>query len=430
MIPSAGAVSGAREETQASLAGEERSESGWKPSLVSAVVLAGVWVALVLFFAAQFVLTGSLEWSEAVGRAVVFWRPWLLLLPLVLLLTRWLLFRQVPFSGSLLAHAAGCTLAVLLCHAVTPDRPPQRSPGERVPGQPGPPSDSSPPPGRGPVPGPPGPRGERPGPPRGMAGGRPVGGSAFTGGAGRPRGAFGPLGFRTVIDVVIYGGVVSVTCAVAFLRRSQQRERRALELEASLATARLDALRLQINPHFLFNTLNAAASLVHSRPDAADEMISSLSELLRASLQGTGTHEITLAREIELLRLYMDIERTRFGERISFREDIPGELLGALVPALVLQPLVENAVRHGLEPRPGPGAVTVAARRETGRLVLAVSDDGVGFSAGSAVRGSGIGLANTRDRLRALYGGEQHLRMEALPPGGSRIEISLPWHLP
>lgn len=413
-----------------SVAAGERPFSRWQPFFVSVLALAGVWTGLVLLFAAQFVLTGPLEWSEALQRSVSFWQPWLVLLPLVLLLTRWLLWRKFPLPASLLAHAAGCTLAVLACHWFTPERLPPRGPGDRVPGQQGPPLNQGPPQDRGPGPGPPGMRGERPGPPRGMAGGRPAAGNPFSVGAGRSRGPFGPLGFRTVFDAVIYGGVVSVTCAFSFLRRSQQRERRTLELEASLANARLDALRLQINPHFLFNTLNAAASLVHTRPEAADEMILSLSELLRASLQGTGTHEVTLAREMELLRLYTDIERTRFGDRISFREEVPGELLAALVPALVLQPVVENAVRHGLEPRPGPGTVTVAARREGERLILSVSDDGIGFAGGSATRGSGIGLANTRDRLRALYGGAQDLRMEALPEGGTRIVISLPWHLP
>jgi len=413
------------------VAAGERPLAGWQPFFVSVLALAGVWTGLVLLFAAQFVLTGPLEWSDALQRAVSFWQPWLLLLPLVLMLTRWLLWRKVSLPVSLLAHAAGCTLAVLVCHWLTPERPPPRGGGDRVPGQQGPPLMQGYPQERGPGPGTPGMmRGERPGPPRGMPGGRPTAGSPFPGAAGRPRGPFGPFGFRTVIDAVIYGGVVSVTCALSFLRRSQQRERRALELEASLANARLDALRLQINPHFLFNTLNAAASLVHTRPEAADEMILSLSELLRASLQGTGTHEVTLAREMELLRLYTDIERTRFGDRISFREEVPAELMGALVPALVLQPVVENAVRHGLEPRPGPGTVTVAARREGDRLVLSVSDDGVGFEGGAAARGSGIGLANTRDRLRALYGRVQDLRMEALPEGGTRIVISLPWHLP
>jgi anti-sigma regulatory factor (Ser/Thr protein kinase) len=416
----------------------------WKSLVLAFVALASVWGALVTFFAAQFVLTGSLEWTEALRRSSVFWMPWVLLLPLTWGMTRWLLHRETPLAWSLGAHVLGCTTAVMACHLYTSERTPFRD-TERPRDSPGSPAEmvergdrprdfQGPPPRdggarprefQGPPPG--SFRNDGPGPPRQ---GRPPGRQGRPDEPGRPRNGFGAFGFRTVIDTVIYGGVVSMTCALAFLRRSRQRERRTLELEASLSRARLDALRLQINPHFLFNTLNAAASLVHSRPDAADEMIGSLSELLRASLQGTGSHEITLARELELLGLYTSIERTRFGERIEFTESIAPEARAALVPALVLQPLVENAVRHGLEPRPGPGKVAVDARREGGRLILTVCDDGIGFDPGRPARGSGIGLANTRDRIRALYGDAQHLTIAAAPRGGTCITISLPWHLP
>jgi LytS/YehU family sensor histidine kinase len=247
-----------------------------------------------------------------------------------------------------------------------------------------------------------------------------------------PRGRWRPFNIRSIIDIIVYGGVVSLTHAVAILRRSRQRERRALELEAGLARARLDALRLQINPHFLFNALNAIASLIHSRPEAADEMIGSLSELLRASLHSGGSHEVTLSGEMEMLRLFTDIERARFGERIRFEEDLAPETLPAMVPSLILQPLVENAIRHGLEPRVEAGTVIVRARRNSGRLLLTVSDNGAGYAPGPDAAEhegpGGIGLSNTRDRLRALYGADQTFTIAPGESGGTTITLDIPWH--
>jgi sensor histidine kinase YesM len=161
-------------------------------------------------------------------------------------------------------------------------------------------------------------------------------------------------------------------------------------------------------------------------------MTGSLSELLRASLHGGGTHEVPLSEEMEMLRLFTGIERTRFGDRIQFHEDIAPETLTAKVPSLILQPLVENAIRHGLEPQVGEGTVTVRARRERERLILTVSDNGAGYSPDkeSAPREGpgGIGLTNTRDRLNALYGKEHSLTIAPGPSGGTEITIDIPWH--
>ena len=394
--------------------------------LLPLLVLAGAWGALVLLFGAPVALSGAVAWDEALRRAATFWRPWLLLLPAVWGLTRWLLARPRPAFVHVAAHALVGIAVVFLCHAAAAERPtggpyPHREEPAEGPGRP--PGGASRPP--GPPPGA-GPRGDGMGPPwaRGGPPGRPPRPEPA-----RPRGPFGPLGFRAVIDAVVYAGVVGMTCAAAFLQRSRQRERRTLELEASLAKARLDALRLQINPHFLFNALNAIASLVHTRPDAADDMIGSLSGLLRASLQGDGRHEVPLERELELLRLYTDIERTRFGDRLSFEEVVDPDASGALVPALVLQPLVENAVRHGLEPRPGPGTVRLTARRDGDRLVILVADDGIGCDPERPSRGSGIGLTNVRDRLRALHGDDASLAIAPAPApgGGTVVTLTLPF---
>lgn len=394
-----------------------------KKWLSTFLLLLTLWLALVALFAGQFIIAASLEWNEALVRSVEFWLVWLPLLPLTVWLARRFPLDRARPVLSIAVHLMACAVVVFACQAFAPGRPPAAR--ERETGGPPPRNGGGPPPwGRGPREGPP-PRDEGPVPRRGPPPRDDVR-------PGRPRGLFGPQAFRGMLDVLVYGGVVSLTHAIALLRRSRQRERRALELEASLSRARLDALRLQINPHFLFNTLNAIASLIHTRPEAADEMIGSLSELLRATLQGAGHHEVPLSQEMEMLRLFMDIERTRFGDRIRFVEDIDPATLKAMVPSLALQPLVENAVRHGLEPRVEHGTVTVRARRDGERLILSVGDDGAGFSSDQDRDGrqgpGGIGLANTRDRLRALYGEEQSLTIERGASGGTVVSINIPFH--
>ena len=403
----------------------------WKSWLTIPLLLGAVWLALAGLFAAQVAVTTDQTWEDAVVRAMYFWVPWLPCLPATWGFSRLLLAKNVRPFPSVVLHLLMCAAIVISCQAMTPERPPQG--GElqqreraREPRDPGGPL--APPPGE---PGQRPPAGQSPGPPwmrdrdRDREGGRRPGVPP----GGRSRGFFGPLGFRSLIDGVVYGGVVSLTYAMAFLRRSQQRERRTLELEASLSKARLEALRLQINPHFLFNTLNAIASLIHSRPDDADEMIGSLSELLRASLHGSDSTEISLVREMETLRLFTGIERIRFGERVQFVEDLAPETLGARVPSLIIQPLVENAIRHGLEPQTGPGTVTVQARREGDRLVLRVTDNGAGYDPDKPARpDSGIGIANTRARLQTLYGAEQQLIIAPGAEGGTVVTISIPWH--
>lgn len=386
----------------------------WNSRLTTAALLGGAWLVLVGLFAAQFVVAGALPWSDALVRAGAFWLPWLVFLPFAWFVAQGLLHRHVPWPVSLPVHALACAMVVAGCHLLMPALDPPLGAGRESPPASG---SGAPPPPRGPEygAGPPWPRAGGLGPPRPEN--------------GRPRGRFGPLGFRSIIDLVIYGGVVSCAYAVTFLRRAQQRERRALELEASLSRAKLEALRLQINPHFLFNTLNAVASLIHSRPDAADEMIGSLSQLLRASLRGAGRHEVPLGEELELLRLFTDIERTRFGDRFRFAEDIAPDTLAAWVPSLILQPLVENAIRHGLEPRTGPGKVLVQSRHAGNQLMLTVQDDGLGFvEKASSAGDGGIGLANTRDRLRALYHENQSLTIGPAPGGGSIVTVTVPWH--
>jgi two-component sensor histidine kinase len=205
-------------------------------------------------------------------------------------------------------------------------------------------------------------------------------------------------------------------------------------LKTRLERSELHALKLQLQPHFLFNTLNAITALVHTNADRAERMISGLSELLRASLRSAGEQEVRLARELDVLQHYVEIQQVRFQDRLAVQIDAPPEALRAFVPNLILQPLVENAIKHGLAPRATAGRVVVSAARSNGRLRLVVRDDGTGAGAASADRrsedsGEGVGLANTRARLRSLYGEDHQFSAEPLPPprSGFEVIIDLPY---
>jgi two-component system, LytTR family, sensor kinase len=202
----------------------------------------------------------------------------------------------------------------------------------------------------------------------------------------------------------------------------------AIQLEAQLSDARLRTLQAELHPHFLFNTLHAISTLVHTKPELADRMISRLSDLLRLTFDRSGANRVPLQQELEFLQKYLEIEQIRFQDRLTVNFDIDPDTLDAEVPRLILQPLVENAIQHGIAPRSGPGHVQVAARREEGRLWLEVRDDGVGLNAGARARlRSGIGLANTRDRLACLYGERHRLDFSDGGPGLA-VRIEIPFH--
>lgn len=238
----------------------------------------------------------------------------------------------------------------------------------------------------------------------------------------------GFLAFRAGLDILLYLSVVGVCQGITNFRRSQERERRATELEARLTRSKLQALRMQINPHFLFNTLNAISTLIYVNPKAADEMLTDLSDLLRRSLDTVEDQEITLGQEAQFIRAYIGIEQKRFGDRLRVEIEIPEELSRAMVPALVLQPLVENAIRHGIEPLRAPGLITIEAKRDGSNLVLTVRDNGKGAPADvlKDPDGRGIGLTNTRARLRELYGKEQQFLLREVAPRGCEVEIHIP----
>jgi signal transduction histidine kinase len=231
------------------------------------------------------------------------------------------------------------------------------------------------------------------------------------------------------VIVMVYWGVIVAQHARRYYRKDRERELRTVELEKALAQARLDALRMQLNPHFLFNTLHAVSALIHSDPSGADRVVARLSELLRTSLDTSHRHEVALATELEWLQRYLEIEQIRFQERLTVRFEIEPATRDALVPCLVLQPLVENAIRHGVEAQEGPGQVVVGARRDNGVLELAVCDDGPGCATQRPGQDrNGIGIANTRSRLRHLYGEASQLVLQTAPAGGTEARVRIPFH--
>lgn len=227
--------------------------------------------------------------------------------------------------------------------------------------------------------------------------------------------------------LMTYAAIVGLSYALGYHRESRVRAVNAAHLETRLIEARLRTLEAELHPHFLFNTLHAISTLVHTKPDAADRMISRLSDLLRITFDRSGAPRVSLQEELEFLQKYLEIEQTRFQDRLTVKFDIEPDTLDAEVPRLILQPLVENAIKHGVSPRSGPGLVRISARRSEGTLHLEVSDDGVGLSpAGRARLHNGVGLSNTRARLECLYGGDQRLEFSE-PAAGLAVHIEFPF---
>jgi LytS/YehU family sensor histidine kinase len=209
-------------------------------------------------------------------------------------------------------------------------------------------------------------------------------------------------------------------------RRYREREVIASALEAQLARAQLSALRAQLHPHFLFNALNTISALIPRDPSAADRMIERLGELLRRSLDAEGAAEVPLEEELRFLDGYLEIERARFRDRLAVTTRVDPGTMRARVPSLILQPLVENAIRHGVAPRAAPGSVEIRAEHEDGVLRLVVKDDGPGEPAPGG-HTDGVGLANTRARLRRLYGASHRFQAGNAPGGGFEASVTIPF---
>lgn len=231
-----------------------------------------------------------------------------------------------------------------------------------------------------------------------------------------------------VSDCLAYCALIGLAHTGLFYRRYREREQQAAVLENQLNQARLRTLQAQLQPHFLFNALNSIATLVRRDSAAAEEMITSLSELLRLALSRSSQQEIALREEMEFLNRYLEIQQMRFRDRLTVEQSIEPSALDCAVPAILLQPLVENAIRHGIEPSPESGWVRISAARDGARLTLIVEDNGVGLGQSrSTGTGTGLGLANVRERLEALYPRQHEFQFGERPGRGVIVRISIPW---
>ena len=219
-------------------------------------------------------------------------------------------------------------------------------------------------------------------------------------------------------NIMVYWAIVAVSQALNYFRKYREREFR-------LSQAELQSLRTQLHPHFLFNTLNAIAELVYRDPAVADRTILRLSELLRFSLASEKAQEVTLKEEIEFLEKYVEIHKTLMRDRLNVRLNIDPETLDAAVPNMILQPLVENAIKHGISPRPDGGTIEVQARRLDGKLYVEIADDGLGMPEQDV--DGGVGLINTRERLKLLYNDAHTFNLSSAPGRGVTVRISVPF---
>jgi hypothetical protein len=224
-------------------------------------------------------------------------------------------------------------------------------------------------------------------------------------------------------ELLVYWIIVLINHAVGYYQRYREGELRASQ-------AQLQALKMQLHPHFLFNALHSISALVHTDPEAADRMIARLGDFLRLTLENSATQEVTLRQELQFLDCYLGIERVRFRDRLTTRIDIDPRTLNCRVPNLILQPLVENAIRHGVAARSAPGRIEVSAARAGGMLRLQVRDDGPGPGGERAARTSGcngVGLTNTRARLAQLYGSAFSFELAHDPRGGTVVTLEIPY---
>jgi hypothetical protein len=434
----------------------------WQTLLIRTALVNAFCLLLAFVVAMEFYLSAAdgpweISWREAAEGSLRRWFPWMLMSPLIVGLAGFFRFDLKRWRRNLLVHLAACLAFAIADESLlaltfpAPRGPffgvafagprggrPGRGGGgfERGPGllgsDPGRPFETKPfGPGDGPVPRstnemgglpPMGNFNAMPGPPIGP------GGPMFASGRGSWRDVVRRAMFSIQFAAPIYWWIVCGCWALSHFQESGERERRALELEARLNQANLQALKVQLQPHFLFNTLNAIATLIHENPRAADDMIGALSQFLRMCLDVSSQNEVPLQKELEFVNRYLDIQQIRFGGRLRIQREIDPAAGGAMVPPLLLQPLVENSIRHGIETRESGGLVTIRVQRHEEMLLLEVCDDGGGFTGRELLAMSeGIGLSNTKARLQALYGQRHQLRLVANTPAGARVSIEIPF---
>jgi two-component system LytT family sensor kinase len=230
--------------------------------------------------------------------------------------------------------------------------------------------------------------------------------------------------------VLHYCIVLLAQTASSYFRRAEKDRLRAVQLETELARAQLQALKMQLHPHFLFNTLNTISELVHHDPDTAEKMVIRLSDFLRLTLDHMGIPEVPLMVELDFLKRYLEIEQMRFEDRLKVNFEIDAASVHGRVPNLILQPIVENALKHGLSRISGPGRLQIRACSAAGRLFLRVHDNGPGVPQNGQVQvKEGVGIGNTRRRLRQVYGDDHIFSMSNIPSGGFEVTIEVPLRL-
>ena len=238
-------------------------------------------------------------------------------------------------------------------------------------------------------------------------------------GAGR-----GPFSFLKIhLTLLTYWGIVAATHVARHYRRARERELRNAQLETELARAQVEALKMQLHPHFLFNTLNTVSGLMRENVEAADVMLSKLAELFQRTFETADIQEVPFRRELEFIDAYLTIQRIRYGERLQISITIDATARDIPVPSLILQPLVENAIRYGIADQPGPGRLAIDAHTSDGRLIVCVTNDGPPLAA--TIR-EGYGIRNVRSRLEALYGSRATFSLAPHPGGGAIAALNLP----
>lgn len=356
----------------------------WLRRLLFFAAILGVWALLCVFFASQNYLAGAyrrprMAWRDAFTYPAVTCAIWALLTPAILWLAQRFPFERERRLRAMLVHVPAAVLFAVAHVAATV-----------------------------------------------AIFVRLYAGSPNPMPAGRMFGIF--LMGNVHTNVLTYAVLVGASHAYLYYARYRERELRASQLEARLAQSQLQVLKMQLHPHFLFNTLHSISALMHEDVEAADRMMARLSDLLRMTLERAGSQEVPLREELDFLNLYLEIQQTRFGERLMVERDIAAETLDARVPNLILQPLVENAIRHGISSRAAGGRITIRARREEAVLRLEVEDDGPGMDSGRLdANGQGLGLANTRARLEQLCGKAHRLDLENVPSGGLRVRLVIPF---
>lgn len=237
------------------------------------------------------------------------------------------------------------------------------------------------------------------------------------------------VGLRFLSSLFVYGGILGAGLAIDYYRKYREHELAASQLETQLAQAHLQALKMQFHPHFLFNTLHAVSVLIKESPEDAAKMVTRLGDFLRLAIDTVGTQEVSLREELEFLELYLAIEQTRFHDRLTVAFDIEPTTWSARVPSFILQPLVENSIKHGIREHAGEGNINVISKRENGRLVLSVEDGGNGRDVTPTdTWKDGVGLRTTRERLARMYGDDHLVSIQAVDKG-VRVSLTIPYRL-